>query len=115
MTIQTIFKPHTGGAMEKKDQPEWNDLRPISRTLSRPRGKPDYSKLAVRWLCAGFQIQALRAWLKCDGVFLYLHIIRLDVKRLHSIDNFIAFTRGNSGAEIHVSHAGFIRIHRFAE
>ena len=24
-TIQTIFKQHTGGAMEKKDQPEWND------------------------------------------------------------------------------------------
>ena len=24
-TIQTIFKQHTGGAMEKKDQPGWND------------------------------------------------------------------------------------------
>jgi hypothetical protein len=23
MTIQTIFKQHTGGATEKKDQPEW--------------------------------------------------------------------------------------------
>jgi hypothetical protein len=24
-TIQTIFKLHTGGAMEKRDPPEWND------------------------------------------------------------------------------------------
>jgi hypothetical protein len=24
-TIRTIFKQHTGGAMKKKDQPEWRD------------------------------------------------------------------------------------------
>jgi len=48
MIIRTIFRQRISGATKRKDQPEWTDSRPISRTLSRPRGKPDYSKLAVR-------------------------------------------------------------------
>jgi hypothetical protein len=32
-TTQTIFKQRTGGVTKKKDQPEWTDLRPISRLL----------------------------------------------------------------------------------
>jgi len=27
MTIRTISKQHTGGAMERKDRPEWTDGR----------------------------------------------------------------------------------------
>jgi hypothetical protein len=34
-TIQTIFKQHTGGAMEKKLQPEWNDWLADSLELAR--------------------------------------------------------------------------------
>ena len=32
MIIQTISRQHTGGATKKKDQQEWTDLRPITRT-----------------------------------------------------------------------------------
>ena len=34
MIIRTTSKQHTGGATEKKDQQEWNDLRPISQLPS---------------------------------------------------------------------------------
>jgi len=45
---QTISRQYIGGAMKRKDQSEWNELRPISRPLPRPRVKLDHSC----WLCA---------------------------------------------------------------
>jgi hypothetical protein len=67
MTIRTISKQHISGAMTRRDQPEWTDLRPISRTLSGPHGKSDHLELGVRYCVHTFRGTGMTVFLSNGG------------------------------------------------
>ena len=63
-TIRTIFKQHTGGAMKRKDQPEW-----MTDSPSAPlKGKSRIVLIDSDWLCAGFEDEAFVRTLPCHGL-----------------------------------------------